>query len=61
MPSATIELFLVHGGPRRLRTAELSTWTGQAVAGPRGELEGLLARDEAATPGVYFLSGAEGA
>src|SRR5213593_1397130 len=57
MPSATIKLFLVHGDPKRLRTAELSNWTGKAIAGPRSELDGVLARDEAAKPGVYFLSG----
>jgi hypothetical protein len=57
MPSATIRLFLVHGDPKRLRTAELSNWTGKAIAGPRSELDGLLARGEATKPGVYFLSG----
>jgi hypothetical protein len=57
MPSATIKLFLVHGEPKRLRTAELSNWTGKAIAGPRSELDGVLAREEAAKPGVYFLSG----
>src|SRR5262245_65872043 len=57
MPSATIKLFLVHGDPKRLRSAELSNWTGKAIAGPRSELDGVLARDEAAKPGVYFLSG----
>lgn len=59
MPSATIKLFLVHGDAKRLRTAELSNWTGKAVAGPRSELDGVLARDEAANPGVYFLSGVD--
>ena len=59
MPSATIKLFLVHGDAKRLRTAELSNWTGKAVAGPRSELDGVLARDEAAKSGVYFLSGTE--
>jgi Domain of unknown function (DUF4357) len=57
MPSATIKLFLVHGDPKRLRTAELSNWTGKAIAAPRSELDGLFARDEAVKPGVYFLSG----
>ena len=57
MPSATIKLFLVHGEPKRLRTAEISNWTGKAIAGPRSELDGVLARDEAAKPGVYFLTG----
>jgi hypothetical protein len=57
MASATITLFLVHGDAKRLRTAELSNWTGKAVAGPRSELEGVLGRAEALKPGVYFLSG----
>lgn len=61
MPSATIKLFRVHGDPKRLRTAELSNWTGKAIAGPRSELDGLLSRDEAAKPGVYFLSGIDSA
>jgi len=59
MSSATIKLFLVHGDAKRLRTAELSNWTGKAVAGPRSELDRVLARDEAAKSGVYFLSGTE--
>jgi hypothetical protein len=59
MPSATIKLFLAHGDAKRLRTAELSNWTGKAVAGPRSELDGVLARDEAAKSGVYFLSGTD--
>ena len=57
MPSATIKLFLVHGDPKRLRTAEISNWTGKAVAGPRSEMDGLLSREEALNPGVYFLTG----
>ncbi len=59
MSSATIKLFLVHGDPKRLRTAELSNWTGKAIAGPRSELDGLPTREEAAKPGVYFLSGVD--
>jgi Domain of unknown function (DUF4357) len=57
MPSATIKLFLVHGDAKRLRTAELSNWTGKAIAGPRSELDSVLAREEAMKSGVYFLSG----
>jgi hypothetical protein len=57
MPTATIKLFLAHGDAQRLRTAELSNWTGKAVAGPRSELDDVLARDEAAKSGVYFLIG----
>lgn len=57
MPSATIKIFLVHGDPKRLRTAELSNWTGKAVAGPRSEFDSVLARDESRNSGVYFLTG----
>jgi len=59
MPSATIRLFLVHGDPKRLRTAEISNWTGKAVAGPRSEMDGVLGREEALNPGVYLLSGTD--
>ena len=37
MQSATIKIFLVFGDPKRLRTAEISNWTGKAVAAPRVE------------------------
>lgn len=57
MPSATIKIFLAHGDPKRLRTAELSNWTGKAVAGPRSEFDSVLARDESQNSGVYFLTG----
>lgn len=57
MPSATIKIFLAHGDPKRLRTAELSNWTGKAVAGPRSEFDGALAREESQKSGVYFLTG----
>ncbi|MBE7446086.1 MAG: GIY-YIG nuclease family protein [Planctomycetia bacterium] len=59
VPSATIKMFLVHGDPKRLRTAELSNWTGKAVAGPRSEFDGVLARDEANKSGIYFLTGTD--
>lgn len=59
MPSATIKLFLVHGDPKRLRTAEISNWTGKAVAGPRSEMEGVLGREESLAAGVYFLNGVD--
>ncbi len=57
MPSATIKIFLVHGDPKRLRTAEISNWTGKAIAGPRTEFDSVLARDESHGSGVYFLTG----
>lgn len=57
MPSATIKLFLPRGDAKSLRTAEISNWTGKAVAAPRTELEGLLAREELDKAGVYILLG----
>lgn len=57
MASATIKIFLVHGDPKRLRTAEISNWSGKAVAGPRSEFDELLTREESQNAGVYFLSG----
>lgn len=57
MPSATLKIFLAFGDPKRLRTAELSNWTGKAVAGPRSEFEKVLVREESQKPGVYFLTG----
>lgn len=59
MSSATIKIFLVHGDPKRLRTAELSNWTGKAVAGPRSEFDGVLSREESDSSGVYFLTGTD--
>ena len=59
MPSATIKIFLVRGDPKRLRTAELSNWTGKAVAGPRSEFDDILAREESNSSGIYVLTGAD--
>lgn len=59
MPSATIKIYLPHGDPKRLRTGEISNWSGKAVAGPRTELDQILKRDEAASAGVYILSGTD--
>ena len=42
MSSATIKLFLPRGDAKSLRTAEISNWTGKAVAAPRTELDELL-------------------
>lgn len=59
MPSATLKIFLAHGDPKRLRTGELSNWTGKAVAGPRSEFEKLLERTECESTGIYFLTGVD--
>jgi len=57
VPTATLKIFLAYGDPKRLRTAELSNWTGKAVSGPRSEFDKVLARDESLSSGVYFLTG----
>jgi len=57
MTSATIKLFLPRGDAKSLRTAEISNWTGKAVAAPRTELDDLLAREELDKAGIYILIG----
>ena len=57
MKPTTIKLFLVNGSPDGLRTAELSNWSGKAVAAPRSQLDQLLSRPEVDNPGVYILLG----
>lgn len=59
MQSATIKLFLVNGDPKRLRTAELSNWSGKAVAGPRSEFDDVVTRKESKQSGVYLLTGTD--
>ena len=59
MEAATIKLFLVHGSPNGLRTAELSNWSGKAIAAPRNELSALLKREELSSPGFYLLTGVD--
>jgi len=57
LPTATLKLFLASGDPKRLRTAELSNWTGKAVAAPRVDFDAVLKREESASTGIYFLTG----
>jgi len=57
--SATIKLFLPRGDAKSLRTAEISNWTGKAIAAPRTELDDLLAREELDKAGVYILIGSD--
>lgn len=40
-----------------MRTAEISNWTGKAIAAPRTEIDELLAREELDKAGVYMLIG----
>ncbi|OPL18826.1 MAG: hypothetical protein AVO35_12805 [Candidatus Aegiribacteria sp. MLS_C] len=55
--TATVKIFLAQGDPASVRTAEISNWTGKAIAGPRSQLELVLKREEAGKPGIYFLTG----
>ena len=57
--SATLKLFLPHGDAKRLRTGEVSNWTGKALAAPRMDFDELLDREELENSGVYFLFGAD--
>jgi hypothetical protein len=59
MTSATIKLFLPRGDATSLRTAEISNWSGKAIAAPRTELAELLAREELDKAGVYVLIGSD--
>ena len=59
MSTATIKLYLAFGDPKRLRTGEISNWSGKAVAAPRTDLDELLVRDELKNPGVYILIGTD--
>jgi hypothetical protein len=59
MQPATIKLFLTDGKPAGIRTAEISNWTGKAIAGPHSELTQLLQREEIVSPGIYFLTGVD--
>ena len=59
MSTATIKLYLANGDPKRLRTGEISNWSGKAVAAPRTDLDELLAREELQKPGVYILIGTD--
>ena len=44
---------------RACGTAEISNWSGKAVAAPRTELDELLAREELDKAGVYVLIGSD--
>ena len=56
---ATIKMFLARGNPDALRTAEISNWTGKAIAAPRTEFKELLDREELNRAGVYILVGTD--
>jgi len=61
-PGATpisIKLFLTAGSAMGLRTAEISNWSGKALACARSELNDLAQRDESSHPGIYILIGTD--
>lgn len=53
----SIKIFFAKGSASGLRTAEISNWSGKAIACSRKELDELAKREEAIRPGVYFLIG----
>jgi len=53
----SIKIFLAKGSSSSLRTAEISNWSGKAIACSRKELDELSKREESTRPGVYFLIG----
>ena len=57
MTTATIKLFLPQGDTRRLRTAEISNWTGMAVASSCTYPDELRKRSEIIRSVVCFLTG----
>lgn len=57
MRGRTIKLFLVTGSTTGLRSAEVLNWTGKAFACPRSQLKELMAGEEVAATGIYFLFG----
>lgn len=56
---STIKLYLAKGNPKGLRTAEISNWTGKALAAPRFEFSDLVAREELQRSGIYLLIGTD--
>lgn len=59
MATATIKVFLPHGDPKSLRTAEVSNWSGKAIAAPRTLFELFLSREELGQSGIYILTGVD--
>ena len=57
MDAASIKIFLPTGRPDGLRTAEISNWTGKAIACPRAEMGSLFNREELKKTGIYMLLG----
>lgn len=52
-----IRIYLADGSPSGIRHAEITNWTGQAIACPRSRFQDLREWKEVKRPGVYFLFG----
>jgi hypothetical protein len=52
-----IRIYLADSSSSGVRHAEISNWTGQALACPRSRFQELRDWDEVRRPGVYFLFG----
>ena len=50
MNSATIKLFLLFGDPNRLRTAEISNWSGTSVATSKPAIRGHFKTGQRTAP-----------
>ncbi len=59
MAGTKITLFLPTDDPQGLKVAEVSNWSGKALAAPRSAIRELLARREMNQPGMYCLTGAD--
>ena len=59
MPSATIKIFSSARRPKETPHCGDIELDGKAVAGPRSEFDGVLAREESEGSGVYFLTGSD--
>jgi Domain of unknown function (DUF4357) len=52
-----IRIYLADGGSTGIRHAEITNWSGQALACPRSRFQELREWNEVKRPGVYFLFG----
>ena len=52
-----IRIYLADGNASGIRHAEITNWTGQALACPRSRFQELREWSEVKRPGVYFLFG----
>lgn len=56
----TLQVYMVHGRPDRLRVAQLDRWDGRMLLAPRAELQEATGREELSRTCVYLLRGEGG-